>query len=289
MLQFLSGLPNLIRGLSISDVIDILIMTAIVYNVMIRVRSTRAWQLVKGLAILVAATVISNVLHLYTLAWITNKILDIGLIALVIIFQPELRRALEIIGRTRFGKNNMQVSRELATQNVAAITNAIEYLSERREGAIIVIERKTALQDIAETGTLVDSKLTELLIENIFYKGSPLHDGAVIIRRDRILAAGCVLPLTDNQGLSKDLGTRHRAGIGVSEICDGIVLIVSEETGIISMAMDGKLSRFLDIKTVEKTLYSYYLEKYTLNGETSFLKKFLRPSGDNSNEDQQDS
>ena len=289
MLQFLSGLPNLIKGLSISDVIDILIMTAIVYNVMIRVRSTRAWQLVKGLAILVAATVISNVLHLYTLAWITNKILDIGLIALVIIFQPELRRALEIIGRTRFGKNNMQVSRELATQNVAAITNAIEYLSAKREGAIIVIERKTALQDIAETGTLVDSKLTELLIENIFYKGSPLHDGAVIIRRDRILAAGCVLPLTDNQGLSKDLGTRHRAGIGVSEICDGIVLIVSEETGIISMAMDGKLSRFLDIKTVEKTLYSYYLEKYTLNGETSFLKKFLRPSGDNSNEDQQDS
>ncbi len=152
-----------------------------------------------------------------------------------------------------------------------------------------MIERRTALQDIAETGTLVDSKLTELLIENIFYKGSPLHDGAVIIRRDRILAAGCVLPLTDNQGLSKDLGTRHRAGIGVSEICDGIVLIVSEETGIISMAMDGKLSRFLDIKTVEKTLYSYYLEKYTLNGETSFLKKFLRPSGDNSNEDQQDS
>lgn len=288
MLQFLSGLPNLIRGLSISDVIDILIMTAIVYNVMIRVRTTRAWQLVKGLAILVAATVISDVLHLYTLAWITNKILDIGLIALVIIFQPELRRALEIIGRTRFGKNNMQVSRELATQNVAAITNAIEYLSERREGAIIVIERKTALQDIAETGTFVDSKLTELLLENIFYKGSPLHDGAVIVRRDRILAAGCVLPLTDNQGLSKDLGTRHRAGIGVSEICDGIVLIVSEETGIISMAMDGKLSRFLDIKTVEKTLYSYYLEKFNTNGETNFLRRFLKPAGD-THEDEQNS
>ncbi len=161
------------------------------------------------------------------------------------------------------------------------IVRAVEYFAAKKEGSIIVIERETALSDIAETGTIIDAELSEELLENIFYKGSPLHDGAVIIRDERILAAGCVLPLTENAGLSKDLGTRHRAGIGISEVSDAIVLIVSEETGIISMATDGKLSRFLDLRTGEKTLLGCYLGKIEHpNSGAAIFNGIFRGKGD---------
>jgi diadenylate cyclase len=271
----LQAVNNLVAGIGFSDIVDILIITFIIYKLIGFVRSSRAEQLGKGLLFLVALSLISDWLHFYTVHWVISNVLNVGLIALIVVFQPELRRALEYIGRGRFGSRQFSMDRVRITENVDMIVRAIDYFSQKKEGALIVIERETALSDIAETGTILDCELSEATLENIFYKGAPLHDGAVILRSDRILAAACVLPLTENPNLSKDLGTRHRAGIGISEVSDAIVLIVSEETGIISMAMDGKLSRFLDLKTVEKTLLGYYLSKINRQSGDSFIPKLF--------------
>ncbi|MCQ2565651.1 MAG: diadenylate cyclase CdaA [Clostridia bacterium] len=278
----LPEISSLIRNLGFSDVVDIVIMAFVIYAILGYVHNTRAAQLAKGLLFLLAASFIAELCNFYTVSWILGKVLEVGLIALVVIFQPELRRGLEYLGRGKIlGKDSMtRMTKERAIANVDVIVRAVEYFSARKEGALIVIERKTAIQDIAETGTIIDSNLTELLIENIFYKGSPLHDGAAIIRGDRILSAGCVLPLTENQSLSKDLGTRHRAGVGMSEVSDALVLIVSEETGIISMAVDGKLSRFLDLKAVEKALLGYYLTKVGKEDNNSLFSFLRRPGND---------
>lgn len=272
MLQTVS---NLWTGVGFSDIVDILIITFMAYKVLGFIRSSRAEQLGKGLLFLLVASFISDKLHLYTVHWVISNILNVGLIALIVVFQPELRRGLEYLGRGKFGARQFSMDRERISENVNNIVCAVDYFSQRTVGALIVIERETALSDIAETGTLLDAALSEPTLENIFYKGAPLHDGAVIIRSDRILAAGCVLPLTENPNLSKDLGTRHRAGIGITEVSDAIVLIVSEETGIISMALDGKLSRFLDLKTVEKTLLSYYLSKLSPQGADSIIPRLF--------------
>ena len=252
---------SIISVLEFTDVIDVIIVSVIAYYVIRYVRSTRAAQLVYGLAMVLGVYLLSDVANLYTLNWLLKNLLSVGLIALVVVFQPELRRALEFLGRGKFTARGFSMEKAKLSANVDIIVRAIEYFASRKEGAIIVIENETALQDVADTGTVLDATLTEPLLENIFYKGSPLHDGAVILRADRILAAGCVLPLTENPNLSKDLGTRHRAGIGITEVSDALVLIVSEETGIISMARDGKLSRFLDLKAVEKTLLNLYMDK----------------------------
>lgn len=271
---------GLFSGFGITDVIDIAIVSFIIYNVLRFIRSTRAEQLAKGLLVIVVAAFLSDLLDLYIVNWILTGIINVGIIALVVVFQPELRRGLEFLGRGRFTRQ-FTIREENITGNVDKIVRAVEYFAARKEGAIIVIERRTALQDIADTGTMIDARLTEDLLENIFYKGSPLHDGAVILRSERILAAGCVLPLTQNPNLSKDLGTRHRAGIGISEVSDCISIIVSEETGIISVAQDGKLSRFLDGKSIEKLLLNVYMsdipEDDTL---VSRMKNLLRRKDD---------
>ena len=252
---------SIISVLEFTDVIDVIIVSFIAYYVIKYVRSTRAAQLVYGLAIVLGVYLFSDVLNLYTLNWLLKNLLSGGLIALVVVFQPELRRALEFLGRGKFTTRGFSFEKENFSSNVDIIIRAVDYFAARKEGALIIVENETALQDVADTGTILDATLTEPLLENIFYKGSPLHDGAVILRGGRILAAGCVLPLTENPNLSKDLGTRHRAGIGITEVSDALVLIVSEETGIISMAQDGKLSRFLDLKSVEKALLNHYLSK----------------------------
>jgi len=280
-----SYINNIIAGMGVSDIIDIIIVSFIIYKLLNFVRSSRAEQLSKGMLFLIAGFFISGWLHFYTFHWLLEKILDVGLIALIVVFQPELRRALEFIGRGRLGKAQNVVSRERATEFVDSIVRSVDYFSQRKEGALIIIERDTALNDIAETGTILDAALTESAIENIFYKGAPLHDGAAIIRDDRILAAGCVLPLTSNQGLSKDLGTRHRAGIGISENSDALVLIVSEETGIISVAQDGKLSRFLDLRSVEKILLGYYLGKINPQTPVSFIPEIFRKKKNDNEEE----
>ena len=256
----MSNFMNVITGIGLTDVIDVAIVAFVAYKVIGFIRETRAEQLAKGILVLVIALFMSEKLHLYTLNWILKNTLSVGLVALVVVFQPELRRGLEYIGRSKLISNQFtEMNKEKVKEVTSILVKAVDYFSSHKVGALMIIEREITLNDIAETGTVLDAEISEELIGNIFYEGAPLHDGAAILRGERILAAGCVLPLTQNKGLSKELGTRHRAGIGITENSDAVAIIVSEESGIISIAMDGKLSRFLDLKTVEKTLLNLYL------------------------------
>ena len=255
-------LNNLASDIGVTDIIDILIVAFVAYKILGFIRESRAEQLVKGLLVLVAAFFLSDWFQLHTLNWILKGTMTVGIIALIVVFQPELRKGLEYMGRSKiikpvFGK----VDKVKAKMIVTEFAEALETMSTDKTGALIVIERETALEDICETGTIINADISAELIVNLFYEGSPLHDGAVIVRGDKLYSAGCVLPLTQNKNLSKDLGTRHRAGIGITENSDALVLVVSEETGIISIAEDGKLDRFLDIKTVEKILLNVYINK----------------------------
>ena len=254
-------LDNILSSIAITDILDIIIVTFIIYKAIGFIRETRAEQLAKGILLLVAATLLSEVCHLYTLHWMLSGLMTVGLIAIVVIFQPELRRALEKIGRSRLPNVLSEVDKEDAKHLVGQMVSAIETMSASKTGALIVIEREISLNDIVETGTVIDAAVSAEMLGNVFYEGAPLHDGALIVRGDRLYAAGCVLPLTQNKALNKELGTRHRAGIGISENSDALVIIVSEETGIISIAQNGKLTRFLDSKKIEKTLLSLYLDE----------------------------
>lgn len=256
-------LENLNVSIGIMDVLDIAIITFLIYKLLGFIRETRAEQLAKGILLLLVATVASKWLHLYTVHWVLSSLISAGLIAIVVIFQPELRRGLEYIGRSRITNVFGEVDKEEAKRIVGQFVEAVESMSASRTGALIVIEREISLNDIIETGTVIDAQITAQMIGTIFYEGTPLHDGAVIVRGDKLHAAGCVLPLTQNKELNKELGTRHRAGIGITENSDALVLIVSEETGVISMAENGVLTRFLDGKAVEKKLLSLYFEGET--------------------------
>ncbi len=273
-------LKNMFVSFSVTDVIDVAIVGFVVYKILVFIRETRAEQLVKGLLFLAIATFLSDVFNLYTINWLLEGTLTLGVIALIIVFQPELRRGLEYIGRSKFIRKQFgEINKEKAKSITSTIIKAVDYFSVNKIGALLIIERETTLTDISESGTEVDALITERLLEAIFYPGAPLHDGACIIRGDRMVAAGCVLPLTGNKTLSKDLGTRHRAGIGITEHSDAIALIVSEETGIISIAIDGKLSRFLDIKTVEKTLLNLYLSQLSDDDSKNFIVKLFKKRG----------
>ena len=253
-------LESIGQSVGITDVLDIAIITFLVYKLLGFIRETRAEQLAKGLLLLVVATIVSKWLHLYTLHWLLSSLISAGLIAIVVIFQPELRRALEYLGRSRITNVFGEVDNEEAKRIVGQLVEAVSAMSASRTGALIVIEREISLNDIVETGTIIDAQINAQMIGTIFYEGTPLHDGAVIMREDKLYASGCVLPLTQDKELSKELGTRHRAGIGITENSDALVIIVSEETGVISMAENGKLTRFLDAKTVEKNLLAMYFE-----------------------------
>ena len=267
---------NVFSGVGITDVIDIIIVAFAIYKLLGLIKQTRAEQLMKGVLFLVVATFLSGLFNLHTLNWLLRGAMTLGAVAILIVFQPELRRALEYMGRSKIVKTSRrQMDKEKGKQITAHITKAVESFSNDHVGALIVFERETSLYDIAETGTVLDAEISEQLLGNIFYEGSPLHDGAVIIRADRIYAAGCVLPLTRNNNIGKELGTRHRAGIGITENSDALVIIVSEETGIISMAREGQLSRFLDIKTVEKTLLNMYINTGEMTGTMSFITRAI--------------
>ena len=273
-------LSTLFAGFGITDIIDIAIVSLIIYKVIGFFRSTRAAQLAWGIVIIGVIALISRVLNLYIVNWLFSNLISVGLVALVVVFQPELRRGLELLGRGGF-RRQLIIQRESISGMVDKIVRSVEYFAARKEGAIIVIERHTALQDIVDTGTVIDAVISEDLIENLFYKGSPLHDGAVILRGERILAAGCVLPLTQNQNLSRELGTRHRAGIGITEVSDSVAIIVSEETGIISVSKDGKLSRFLDRKALEKQLLNMYMSDIPEdNSIMAWVQNFFRRKDD---------
>ena len=269
---------NIVSGVGVTDILDIMIVTFIIYKLLDFIRETRAEQLAKGLLLLVVATLLSKVLQLYTLHWILSGVMTVGLIAVVGLFQPELRRGLEYLGRSKFSNVLSEVDKEEAKYMVGQLVEAIDSMSVSRTGALIVIEREISLSDIVETGTVIDAVISAQMVGNIFYEGAPLHDGALIIRGNRLYAAGCVLPLTQNKNLNKELGTRHRAGIGITENSDALVIIVSEETGIISVAQNGKLTRFLDVKKIEKSLLNLYLEesKRTVGEKISSVLKGIK-------------
>ena len=254
-------LVNVMSGIQINDVLDILIVTFIIYKLLGLIRQSRAEQLVKGILLLIVIMILSGVFHLYTIHWILTNAMTVGLVALVVVFQPELRSGLEHLGRGKWLSAFRQVNKTEAQHIVTNIVEAVEEASATRTGMLLVFERLTPLEDICQTGTIINSDVTAELIGNIFYEGAPLHDGAVIVRYDKLYAAGCVLPLTENQNLPKSLGTRHKAGIGITEKSDAFVVIVSEETGIISYARNGKITRYVDTKSIEKELLAVYLNE----------------------------
>jgi diadenylate cyclase len=246
----------------IQHVIDISIVAFVLYKLLLQIRETRAEQVLKGLAILLFATKLSEFLQFNTIYWILKNTATVGVIALLIVFQPELRRALEQIGRGQlFDKLMFLQNDKDPTLLINEIVRAVQNMAKARIGALIVVERKTGVNEVIETGVKIDGELSGSLLENIFVPNTPLHDGAVIVRGDRIAAAGCFLPLTENSNISKQLGTRHRAALGISEISDALAIIVSEETGIISVASNGKLTRYLDSKGLKEMLRKIYIKE----------------------------
>ncbi|GAA0222497.1 diadenylate cyclase CdaA [Metaclostridioides mangenotii] len=254
---FLNEIFNIITKISISDILDIIIVAYIFYKIFMFIKDTRAEQVFKGIILFMVIVQVSGILKLHTLNWLLNNTLEIGIIAAVI-FQPELRAGLERIGRTRlsfFGKN-INSSEEILNRTIEEIVESLYSLSRQKIGALIVMERDTKINEIINTGTVIDSEISRQLLINIFIPNTPLHDGAVVIRESRIKAAACFLPLTETKDLSKDLGTRHRAGIGISEVSDCITLIVSEETGGVSIAKSGKLYRDISKERMTNILRS---------------------------------
>ncbi len=244
------------------DIIDIAIVTYVLYRVILLIKGTRAEQLVKGLIVLLIAMVISGQLGLQTINWLLQGLMTMGLVAIPIVFQPELRRALEQLGRGKiFQRPFYDYEKENFYMFLDELLKAIPVLVKKKIGALIVLERETGLKDIIETGIKIDGKVTAELLINIFMPRSPLHDGATIIKGNMVAAAGCFLPLTENPNLSKELGTRHRAALGLTEVSDAIAIVVSEETGVISLAHEGKLTRYLDEKTLRSTLINLQLTR----------------------------
>ena len=251
---------NITASVGFTDVLDILIVAFLIYKLLGFIRETRAEQLAKGLFVLVIITMLSQLFHFYTLHWILSNLMTVGLVAIVVIFQPELRTALERVGRSRISKLELFSHQEEKSVDqqwktaIGAICEAAPVLSRQKTGALMVIERKSRLGEIIKTGTIIDSVPSMELIGNIFFHNSPLHDGAMILRDGKLYAAGCFLPLSDNYDISKQLGTRHRAALGMSENSDALVIVVSEENGVISVALEGKLTRGYDAEMLRELL-----------------------------------
>ncbi len=241
---FYHSIMNQVALLRLTDLIDILAVSYLVYKAMRFIRDTRTMQLLKGIALLFIVMQTSYFLHLNTLHYILSNVLQVGLIALVVVFQPELRRVLEHVGRTTMGKWFTSTGEidEDAEQTIREIARGAQAMANNRVGALIVIENEDNIDDLISSGIKVQAKTTSELLENIFVPNTPLHDGAVVIRDNRVELATCVLPLSQNPNIRKELGTRHRAGIGISEESDAVVVIVSEETGNISVAYGGMLN-----------------------------------------------
>lgn len=259
------ALPDVSRfffNVRMRDVIDIVIVAVVLYKLFTLIRETRAEQLTKGIVVLLVLTKVTDWLDLYTIHFILNNAMTVGTLALLIVFQPELRRGLEYIGTSKyFSKSLMEIRGESLSQVVEEIVEATSSLSRQKIGALMVLERKTGLNEVVDTGTKIEGLVSSDLLINIFIPNTPLHDGAVIIKDDKIKAAACFLPLTDNTGVSKELGTRHRAALGISERSDSLSIVVSEETGAISISENGSISRYLDSKTLRQILTDMYKPK----------------------------
>ena len=281
---FWAKLTMLVSTIRFSDIVDILIVAYLIYNVIMLIRKTNSYRLAQGVLLILIALWLSGVLKLTMFNRILQKTVELGLIALVIIFQPELRRLLERMGSKalpRFGAKPLETlgMDNVISQTIAACTQ----LSATKTGALIVFERSVTLDEQMRSGTIINSDVTAELLKNIFYPKAPLHDGAVIVRGGRVAAAGCVMPLSDNPHLPSDLGTRHRAGVGTSEVSDAVVVIVSEENGTISVAIGGMLKRHLAPQTLQKLLSNELIADETEN--KTLLKRlaacFSRKDGSN--------
>lgn len=262
---------ELFTNFRIIDFIDIIIVAVIFYKLMMLIKETRAEQLIKGLIVLLVVLNISKFLEMHMVHFILENTMTVGVIALLVVFQPELRRALEYIGRTKWLSVSIsEVIKEEMLQNIEEIVSATTLLSRAKTGALMVLERKTGLNEIVDTGTLIEGKISAMLLTNIFEHNAPLHDGAVLIKKSKIMAAGCFLPLSTQGNLSRDLGTRHRAALGMVENSDALVVVVSEETGAISVAVDGKLNRFLEASELKTMLR----ESLIIEDKVSFVGKW---------------
>ena len=256
----LDKLVFLISTIRITDIIDIFLVSFMFYKLFALIRGTRATQLIKGILFIFIASKLSEFFKLYTISWILNNAVTVGFIAILIVFQPELRRILEHIGNNKLLKPvNFEESRSNANV-IEEIVKATYSLAGKKIGALMVLERKTGLRDIIETGISLNSDISYELLMNIFIPNTPLHDGAVVISNDHIIAASCFLPLTDNKQISMELGTRHRAGIGISEKSDAIVIVVSEETGYVSICEKSKINRNVS----KEYLLNYLVENFVV-------------------------
>ena len=256
----IDNLTGILMSIKTTDIIDIVVVAYLLYKLLGFIKETRAQQLFRGILLIVAFFLISEIFNLSLLNWLFTRLVTVGLIAVVILFQPEIRRGLEQIGRRGvLSRQFRNIGKEEIYATVHRIVDAVDDFSSTHTGALMAIERETMLNDIAETGVIIDAEISVRLLGNLFYEGSPLHDGAVIIRGDRVYAASCVLPLTERQNIGKNLGTRHRAALGLSEVSDAFIIVVSEETGAISVAQNGEFRRFLDLKTLEKMLLDIYI------------------------------
>lgn len=263
----------LLSTIRISDILDIFIVSFMFYKLFVLIRGTRATQLIKGILFIFIASKLSEFFKLYTISWILNNAVTVGFIAILIVFQPELRRILEHIGNNKLLK---PVNFEVATGNskgIEELVKATYSLADKKIGALMVLERKTGLRDIIETGILLNSDISYELLMNIFIPNTPLHDGAVVISHNHIIAASCFLPLTDSKEISMELGTRHRAGIGISEKSDAIVIVVSEETGHVSICEKSSINRNVS----KEFLLNYLVENFVVEEKsTNSFKEMIQ-------------
>ncbi|WP_067621119.1 diadenylate cyclase CdaA [Alicyclobacillus acidiphilus] len=262
-----------IRSFGFKDVIDIIFVAFMLYYLLLLIRGTRAVQLLQGVMIVIVVILISGLLNLSASNWLLGKIVEIGFFAIPVVFQPELRRALSQMGRGGLlTVNLLQQGGEEMVHSVNEIVKATQVLAKTKTGALIVVERKTGLNEYIETGTSLEARVSSELFVNLFIPNTPLHDGAVIVRSTQIAAAGCFLPLTENRSLDKQLGTRHRAALGISEQSDGVAVVVSEETGRVSVAVDGVLHRNLDENALKNLLTTLIVPQRT-NGFPFWSRK----------------
>ena len=251
------ALVNIFRELNWLDAIDIVLVTFVIYRLLLWFKGTRALQLTRGLLLILFVYLLSRFLGLGTIDWLLQKLATIILVILIIVFQPELRRMLERLGRGKYFSRLVFTAHQ-GTGLVQTLIKTVEQMAEQKVGSIIVLERETGLDEYIESGVMIDGRVSVELLLSIFVKGSPLHDGALVLQGNRVIAAACLLPLTDSRLIDSRLGTRHRAAIGLTEQTDTVVIVTSEETGIISIAENGVLTRYLNRQTLEKKLLSIY-------------------------------
>ena len=275
-----SSVIGIINTIEIGDIIDVGIMTFVIYQVIMLAKKSKIAQLLKGVAVLAVVYVFAVNFGLKTVVFLLNNLFQFGFIAVIVVFQPEIRRFLEQMGRANifslsiFQKKSFEeVEIEELRRTISSICDSAKSMSETRTGALIVMERFSNLSEIKRGGTVVNADITPELIGTIFYEGSPLHDGAMVVENNRIAAAGCVLPLSDNFEISKDMGTRHRAALGLSETCDAVIVVVSEETGIISVAKNSVLVRNLNRQSLYNLLSKEFIEPIENASEKAQLKK----------------